>query len=236
MQGLISLTPDELVLCQSLDADLAFVSTWLEGEVEPEEGELFLASPEVKNFHINWNLVLLDDHKVLWKKSGEEGEKRLLVVPRELRQEVLRLCHDVPAAGHQGIDRAKARLKDRFCWYGMLRDAENYVSTCDPCSRNKLPQHYTRAEMLKYHAGAPVERVHLDFLGPLPRTARGNEYVLVMDDQFTKWVECIPLPSQTAEITVTTASNGLFSRFGLSFPDFHGPREEFREQVSPCCV
>ena len=64
---------------------------------------------------------------VLWKKSGEGGEKRLLVVPRELWQEVLSLCHYVPAAGHQGIDRTKARLKDRFCWYGMLRDAENYV-------------------------------------------------------------------------------------------------------------
>ena len=133
--------------------------------MEPEEGELFLASPAVKNYNINRNLFLLDDHKVLWRKSGEEGEKRLLVVPRELRQEVLRLCHDVPAAGHQGIDRTKARLKDHFCWYGMLRDAENYVSTCGPCSRNKRPQRHARAEMLKYHAGAPMERVHLDFLG-----------------------------------------------------------------------
>ena len=134
VQGLIGLTPDELGLCQSLDADLAFVFAWLEGEVEPEEGELFLASPAVKNNHINRNLFLLDDYKVLWKKSGVEGEKQLLVVPRELRQEVLRLCHDVPAAGHQGIDRTKARLKDRFCWYGMLRDAENYVSTLVPAA------------------------------------------------------------------------------------------------------
>ena len=133
----------------------------------------------------------MDDHKVLWKKSGEEGEKRLLVVPRELRQEGLRLCHDVPAAGHQGIDRTMTRLKDRFCWYQMLRDADNYVSTCGPCSRNKRHQSHVRGEMLKYHTGAPT--VHLGFL---PHTARGNEYVLVMVDQFTKWVECIPLPSR----------------------------------------
>ena len=55
-----------------------------------------------------------------------------MVVPRELRQEVRRLRDDVPAAGHQEIDRTNARLliKNRFCWYGMLRDAENYVSTC----------------------------------------------------------------------------------------------------------
>ena len=53
-------------------------------------------------------------------------------------------------------------------------------------SPHAVLQHHARAEMLKYHAGAPMERVHLDFLGPLPRTARGNEYVLVMVDQFTK--------------------------------------------------
>ena len=47
---------------------------------------MFLANPIVKNFHIHRNLFLLDDHKVLWRKSGEEGEKRLLVVPWELRQ------------------------------------------------------------------------------------------------------------------------------------------------------
>ena len=52
-----------------------------------------------------------------------------------------------------------------------------------------------------------MERVHLDFLGPLPRTERGNEYCLVMVDQFTKWVECIPLPSQTAEITAQATVN-----------------------------
>ena len=48
----------------------------------------------------------------------------------------------------EGRDRTKARLKDRFCWYEMLRDAENYVSTCGPCIRNKL------------HAGAPMERCY----------------------------------------------------------------------------
>ena len=123
-------------------------------------------------------------------------------------------CHDVQAAGHQGIDRTKARLKDRFCWYGMLRDAENYVSTCGPCSTNKRPQRHVRAEMLKYHAGATMEWVHLDFWDPAQCS---NEYVLAMMDQFTKSVECIPLPSQTAEVTATAAVNEFFSSFGCPY-------------------
>ena len=41
-----------------------------------------------------------------------------------------------------------------------------------------------------------------------------NEHILMMVDQFTKWVECIPLPSQTAEVTSRAAVNEFFSRFG----------------------
>lgn len=28
--------------------------------------------------------------------------------------------------------------------------------------------------MTKYHAGVPMERVHLDFFGPLPESTAGN--------------------------------------------------------------
>lgn len=59
-----------------------------------------------------------------------------------------------------------------------------------------------------------MERVHLDFLGPLPTTPRGNSFILMMVDQFTKWVECIPLPSQTTEVTARAAINEFFTRFG----------------------
>jgi transposase InsO family protein len=71
--------------------------------------------------------------------------------------------------------------------------------------------------MTKYHAGSPMERVHLDFLGPLPETPRGNTNILVMVDQFTKWCEIVPLPSQTAETTAKAAVNEFFARFGCPF-------------------
>ena len=62
-----------------------------------------------------------------------------------------------------------------------------------------------------------MEKVHLDFIGPLPRTEQGNEHILMMVDQFTKWVECIPLPSQSAEGTARAAVNQFFARFGCPF-------------------
>ncbi|KAH3768361.1 hypothetical protein DPMN_169573 [Dreissena polymorpha] len=37
----------------------------------------------------------------------------------------------------------------------------------------------------------------------------------MMVDQFTKWVEWVPLPTQTAEETARAAVDHFFSRFGF---------------------
>lgn len=55
-----------------------------------------------------------------------------------------------------------------------------------------------------------MERVHMNFLGPLPVTKNNNTYILIIVDQFTKWVECIPLPTQSAEVTARAAIDEFF--------------------------
>ena len=38
----------------------------------------------------------------------------------------------------------------------------------------------------------PLQRVAMDIFGPLPETPRGNRYILVIGDYFTKWKEAFP--------------------------------------------
>ena len=59
-----------------------------------------------------------------------------------------------------------------------------------------------------------MERVHMDMLGPFPPSEQGNKYILVMVDQFTKWVEIHALPDVTAIGTAKCAVDQFFSRFG----------------------
>jgi len=66
--------------------------------------------------------------------------------------------------------------------------------------------------MNMFHAEAPIERVHLDFLGPLTKSNSGNEFILVIVDQYIKWIECVTHPSQTAQVTAKTAVDYFFSR------------------------
>jgi len=204
-------TLKDLREAQEKDEDLRTILQWLTSGVVPEEGALFLTSPAGKYYWLNKEMLCLVDG-VLYMDTGQEDKK--LVVPDSLKEKAVSLNHDLPSAAHQGIARTKAKMKEKFFWYGMSEFVKNFVISCDKCSQNKKSARHGRCPMTEYHAGAPMERVHIDFLGPLPETPRGNQHILVMVDQFTKWVECVPLPSQTAEVTAQAAVNEFFSRFG----------------------
>ena len=219
----------DLQTAQEADPNLTMILDWLRNSTEPSERDLFLASPCVKAYWLNKESFQLIDG-VLYRQRDEEYEKDL-VVPTSLQEEVMCANHDIPSAGHQGVARTKARIKEKFYWYGMGGDIANYVATCATCSQNKKAERRGHVPMQEYQASAPMERVHVDFLGPLPKTTRGNEYVLMMVDQFTKWVECVPLPSQTAEVTAKAAVDHFFSRFGYPFQVFSDQGRNFESKL-----
>ena len=82
----------------------------------------------------------------------------------------------------------------------MQHDVVEYVCTCSTCSKKKANVK-PKADLGCFHAGARMERVHMDMLGPFPSSVWGNKYILIMVDQFSKWVEIHALPDISAEQT-----------------------------------
>ena len=203
---------------QAQDEDITHVIDWLNSRAEPPQIDLYLSGPVAKQYWVNRETFRMKN-ELIWRRNPKTGCDQLYV-PECFREEVLYLCHNIPMAGHQGEDRTLARLKDKYFWKGMTKDAKEYVNSCAVCNRYKKPSKKAKHGMIEFHAGAPLERVHLDFLGPLPKTARGNEYVLMIVDQFTKWVECLPLPSQTAEQTARAFVDQFIARFGCPLQIF----------------
>ena len=52
-----------------------------------------------------------------------------------------------------------------------------------------------------------------DAMGPYPRTDKGNNYLIVFTDTFTKWVELVPVRSINGKIL--TIKETIFLRFGV---------------------
>ena len=206
-------TTEYIMTEQRKDPNLLFIIEWLTKGIIPEEASVKLAGAEKRFYWTNKDFFFLAD-QVLYKKG--EDVRDILVIPVSLRDEVLHMCHDVPSAAHQGIHRTKERIKRTFFWYKMSKDIKNYVTGCNLCNKSKHASRKNKFPLTQNHAGLPMEKVHLDFIGPLPATLRGNHHILVIVDQFTKWVECIPLPNQTAEVTAKAAIDNFFARFGCA--------------------
>ena len=217
------------------DTDFELVLPWLENGTIPDEGSVFISSPGAKYYWIHKEELKLNKG-ILWRKQPEKN--MVMVIPRTLRETVVKGYHDLPSSGHQGVDRTKLKIQQKYFWYGMSGYIKNYVKSCPVCNKNKKPSKHSHAPLTSFQASAPMERVHMDFLGPLPRSTKGNEYILMIVDQFTKWVECIPLPSQTAEETAHAAISEFFSRFGYPFYIHSDQGRNFESQLfsSICTV
>ena len=89
-----------------------------------------------------------------------------------------------------------------------------FCRLCDACAARKLSPKQNKAPMGHISSGAPMEKVCLDILGPLPLTQQKNRYILIKTDIFTKWTEAIALPDQKA-CSITKAFVDTFvSRLG----------------------
>ena len=61
----------------------------------------------------------------------------------------------------------------------------------------------------------PLECIAMDILGPLPTTVRGNKYILVVGEYFTKWTEAYPIPDSEATTVAKILVNEFICRFGV---------------------
>ena len=68
----------------------------------------------------------------------------------------------------------------------------------------------------------------MDIVGPLPRTQRGNLYILTVDDHFAKHVKVYALPDQEAVTIARVFLNEFTSWFRCPIHHPHGPTRQLR--------
>ena len=117
-------------------------------------------------------------------------------------------------AGHLGITKTKDRILQRYYWPGIFKDVAFYCKTCVQCQKNR-PQPPTRAEMIAMPLMTqPFQRIAMDIIGPLPRTQRGNRFILTICDYATRYPEALALSSiEAARIARELIS--VFARMGV---------------------
>ena len=113
---------------------------------------------------------------------------------------------------HPGITRLNAFVKARNLPFS-IEDIRKTVSNCQICQECK-PRFYKTPKVPLIKATQPMERLNLDFKGPLP-SASQNKYLLNIIDEYTRFPFAIPCKDLSAE-TISNSLSQVFSMFGTT--------------------
>nr|GEY22090.1 reverse transcriptase domain-containing protein [Tanacetum cinerariifolium] len=127
--------------------------------------------------------------------------------------DILKACHNGPTGRHHDSNYTTKKVFDSgFYWLTIYRNAHDLVKSCDACQhqgkilqRDEMPQNSIQACEIFDVWG-------IDFMRSFS-SSRGNKYILVAVDYFSKWVESKALPNNDAR-DVCKFLKSLFARFG----------------------
>eukprot|EP00731_Ephydatia_muelleri_P028382 Em0020g26a len=181
---------------------------------------------------LHWTkcLIYLDDI-LIFSATVQQHFTRLREIFARLKQAGLKIKPiKLTEKGHvwhwsSDCDAAFLQLKERLVTSPILGypvfnqpfmvDADASGKGLGAVLSQKPPPAKLRAPLQLDPAVRPLQRVAMDIMGPLPETSRGNKYILVIADYFTKWSEAYPIPNMEAITVAKCLVNEFICRFGV---------------------
>ncbi len=137
-----------------------------------------------------------------------------MCVPKPLRLNILKEIHEGILSSHPGVVHMYDKLREYVWWPSMLSDVVLYVKTCNKCQQQRKRVKLAPSLPVTIPHG-PWQHVGVDITGPFPVTSRGNQYILVIMDHFTRWAEAFAIADQTTETIANILLSNIICRYGL---------------------
>ena len=132
-------------------------------------------------------------------------------VPLLARPWIMHACH-ADASCHLGVTRTLKMLERFYWWVDMEACTKWWVRRCLKCQARKTARQTVRWPILPILLpNSPGVAVSVNYFGPLLITARGNSYILLFMDSFSRRADMFAVT--TAEFTAEGTANLLVNRF-----------------------
>ena len=192
---------------------VAIIYKALQDEVEVTSEQLDSGSAELKRLNKMRGSLRLRPDGVLEARVAPQGKSRWCAIcPPSLRGHMVWTTH---ALAHSGVVRTTNRLQLTWYWPGMTAMVRRMVKSCEICQAAKHGGTKGAQGKQRLHAGRPWQKVAIDLVGPMPETARGNRWILVLVDHFTRWQDALAIPDATAAVVATVLDERVFCYMGL---------------------
>lgn len=155
-------------------------------------------SNEEKNMIKNYTI----ENGRLYKEVKVNGENKLLyVIPDSMRKATVVKYHDL--MGHWALDRTVSAILRKFWFKGMRRYVRKHIQGCFECLFAKVPGG-KKAGMLHPPKipERPMIKIHVDHLGPFPKSTTGKMYVLVIVCAFSRFVRLFAQRTTRSDETI----------------------------------
>ena len=103
----------------------------------------------------------------------------------------------------------------RFYWPGYETNIVQWVLNCQECQQRNPQAIKPQPPLRTVQASYLFELLSWDIMRPLPTNEKGNGYILVVTDIFTKWVEAFPLQNTLSTTLPTVLVDEVICRYSV---------------------
>lgn len=150
---------------------------------------------------------------VLLHRSSRDTRFKVYL-PDALVPAVFGFYHESELGGHLGKYKTFHKINEVFFRPGLSKDIAARVAHCSICKMSKPAQFRHYGLLASDVASVPMQKIYIDYMGKLPRTRRGNAFVLVVVDAFSKFLWLFPVRNATTALTISTLRD-LFAITGV---------------------
>jgi hypothetical protein len=86
-------------------------------------------------------------------------------------------------------------------WRGMYAQVRDIITRCEQCDRVRTSFSSRQLTLSPLSIQGMFYRWSCDLARELPQTSRGNVYIMIMIEHFSKWVELVALPDKSSHST-----------------------------------
>ena len=206
-QSPVSAPNEDFASEQRKDPELVQLITYLErGELPADDKKARQMVLQKSLFTINNGILIFVDPK--------QDHRRRVVVPSHLRRQILSEHHSSPMGGHFAAKKTYGALMRHWWWDGMYNETLKFTSNCPQCAVVTGGGRHHRPPLHPIPVSRPFQIVGVDVM-ELPKTDRGNRYVLVFQDFLTKWPLVFPMPDQKSQRIAELLVNEVIPLFGV---------------------
>lgn len=148
--------------------------------------------------------------------ENDEQEVWRLWIPTELTGDLVKKARTTDEALHVGSKKTLHKLRTLYFWPKMSSQVKAFVDECEKCKSIKRQTGVLKTPMGQpFVTERPFQHIYADFLGPYPRSPKGNSYMLVVLDHLTKFPIFVPLRHASAVLTIEAMEKMVFSLFNV---------------------